>query len=296
MNQKSLAVDAIPEKLMPDFLKQAHTIHYFWHDMFLLCATFGLRNIECRELMRNQINFKTKTLTLTNTKAEKTRLTKRVNQHLNEQWLLKGRSWLRRHISDPHAALIVRLASSLRDLTVLAQEYQVEREYKQAQQAFLNREKPRVRAQFERQVTASRVIDFSAFPSIERLLRYRCQRYQHRQYLFPRDELSRNRHCQNGDAPLSRQSVYNVVQKIRSQLSTKLKGIRLGLHSCRKLAVQRVASLMKDTFAASVWIGHGNGRGDLAMTERYLNRSQRRYAEVNLKLSKACHNDYSVNE
>ncbi len=50
MHMDTKAVDAIPNKVMPKFLQTAGEIHEFWRDMFLLCATFGLRYIECREL------------------------------------------------------------------------------------------------------------------------------------------------------------------------------------------------------------------------------------------------------
>ncbi len=78
--------------------------------------------------------------------------------------------------------------------------------------------------------------------------------------------------------------VYHVCCQLRDGLAKKLKGIRVGLHSCRKFAVQRVVSVTRDVFTASVWVGHGNGRGNLAMTEHYLNRSVRRQHQVNKRL------------
>ncbi|WP_318147230.1 hypothetical protein, partial [Vibrio sp. 1580] len=69
---------------------------------------------------------------------------------------------------------------------------------------------------------------------------------------------------------MTRQSVYRVIAAIRSKLETKankfkelLEGIRLGLHSARKSAVQRVANAL-DIMSASLFIGHGNGSGDIA--------------------------------
>ncbi|TOO83620.1 hypothetical protein, partial [Vibrio parahaemolyticus] len=87
-----------------------------------------------------------------------------------------------------------------------------------------------------------------------------------------------------GDKPVSRQMVYHICCQLREALAVKLKGIRVGLHSCRKFAVQRVVSVTRDVFTASVWVGHGNGRGNLAMTEHYLNRSVRRQHQVNKRL------------
>ncbi|WP_372385217.1 hypothetical protein AB8613_23985 [Vibrio sp. BS-M-Sm-2] len=292
MEPLSLAVDAIPEKLMPEFLKQAKIINSFWYDMFLLCSTFGLRNIECREMKCAQIDFENKVLILTNTKSQKSRITKKVNQHVRKLWLTKGRCWLQRRITDPNAMLIVRLASSLDDLAILAEEFHVIEAYTQAKKSFFSREEKIYRESFHLNCDDTvRVIDFSGFPHIEQMLRRRYERYQSRFYLFPRDELQRPQHFQDGDKPLSRQSVYNVLQKMKIRLKDKLRGVRIGLHSCRKLAVQRVAYLMKDTFAASIWVGHGNGKGDLSVTQRYLDCSRRRCQEINLKLSKACRND-----
>ncbi|EGQ8057185.1 hypothetical protein HPX47_004643 [Vibrio alginolyticus] len=289
----SQAVDAIPENVMPKFLHFAKEIAPFWHDMFLLCATFGLRNIECREMKMSQIDFSAKTIILSDTKSERAQLTRKVNQELESQWLLKGRAWLRQRMLDHNSSLIVRLASSTQELALIAEEYQLDNAYHRARLKFYEQKREVLRVRLSKKNGFSRRLDFSSFHEIEAMLRRRSGQYQNRIYLFPRDELQpylkqQRKSNKGGDFPLSRQSVYNVVQKIRSQLAERLKGIRLGLHSCRKFAVQRVATLIDDTFAASIWIGHGNGKGDLTMTERYLNRSERRYDEINLKSSKAC--------
>ncbi|KIF52726.1 tyrosine-type recombinase/integrase [Vibrio owensii] len=294
MHTKTQAVDAIPETLMPRFLQLAKDIHLFWYDMFLLSATFGLRNIECRELKLSQIDLKNKTITLNDTKTGRANLTKKVNRKLEQQWVSQGRHWLRKRINDNNASLIVRLVSSPEELAILAEEYQLKSEYSKAKEKYYAKEEPILRAQLEGLVTQSRRIDFSSFCDVETMLQRRVQCYQGCKYLFPRGELQKNAHNKEKDRPLSRQSVYNVLQKIRVKLADKMKGIRLGLHSCRKFAVQKVAHLMKDTFAASVWVGHGNGKGNLAMTERYLNRSKLRYEEINIKLSQACHFGYCV--
>ncbi|EHK2889684.1 hypothetical protein J7G16_004597 [Vibrio parahaemolyticus] len=294
MNTKTQAVDAIPEALMPRFLQAANNVHVFWYDMFLLCATFGLRNIECRELKLSQIDLENKVITLNETKTDKANLTKKINRHLEKQWVVLGRGWLRKRINDRNASLIVRLASSSEELAILADEYQLKNQYLKAKRKYYEKEAPSLRERLTCKLSPSRRIDFSSFNDIEAMLRKRMCCYKGRRYLFPRGELQRKTctRTDHDDFPLSRQSVYNVLQKIRMTLHNHLEGIRLGLHSCRKFAVQKVAHLMKDTFAASVWIGHGNGKGNLTMTERYLNRSKRRYEEINLKLSKACRNNH----
>ena len=295
MNERTLAVDAIPDKLIPQFLKQAKKIDNFWFDMFLLCVTFGLRNIECRELKFSQINLKEKRITLSNTKADKAKLTRKVNQHLDKQWNIKGRQWLRKYMVDLNASLIIRLATSLDELGFIAEEYQLGVAYEKAKQRYYDKEKPQIYNDLRRTLPShSRQIDFSSFKAIEKMLSRRLKKHKGRTYLFPRDELIRNKSITNKDKPLSRQSVYNVIKKISYSLKNKLKDIKLGLHSCRKSAVQKVATLMNDVFAASIWIGHGHGKGNLSMTERYLNRSKHRFQEINLKLSKTCHYDHCV--
>jgi integrase len=71
------------------------------------------------------------------------------------------------------------------------------------------------------------------------------------------------------------------VESISNKFREALRGIRTGLHSFRKAAVQRVAEVMGDVLAASIWVGHA----DIAVTTAYLNKSQRRMDEINEKLS-----------
>ncbi|EJG1885654.1 hypothetical protein BS049_RS23275 [Vibrio parahaemolyticus] len=46
-------------------------------------------------------------------------------------------------------------------------------------------------------------------------------------------------------------------------------------HPCTLIRFLAVASVTRDVFTASVWVGHGNGKGSLAMTEHYLNKSEK---------------------
>ncbi|EHK2925020.1 hypothetical protein J7Y46_004932 [Vibrio parahaemolyticus] len=45
-----------------------------------------------------------------------------------------------------------------------------------------------------------------------------------------------------------------------------------------------MVNLTRDVFTASVWVGHGNGRGNLSMTEHYLNRSAQHQRQVSKRL------------
>ncbi|NRF16287.1 hypothetical protein [Vibrio coralliilyticus] len=51
----------------------------------------------------------------------------------------------------------------------------------------------------------------------------------------------------------------------------------------RNRSHQRVANAL-DIMSASLFIGHGNGSGDIATTQRYLDRSERRLTEISQKL------------
>lgn len=277
-------VDAIPPQVMPSFLAQARERGLFWFDMFYLCATLGLRNSECRELKLHHIDWQTQTLSLGDSKNVRSFITRRAHQYFDNHWLSIGRRWLREHIRDKNISLIVRLANSKEGLEELAHEYDVASSYLSFYQHYRQRHLPRFRQQAAKQAPIGRTIDLSQYPKARDILKRRheqsCQ--QGWQHLFAREELGSRKAV--GDKPVSRQMVYHVCCQLREKLEKKLRGIRVGLHSCRKFAVQRVVSVTKDVFTASVWVGHGNGRGNLTMTEHYLNRSARRQEQVSKRL------------
>ncbi len=284
MTTLSRTMDAIPTNTMRDFLQAAKVRGQFWYDMFYLCATLGLRNSECRELKRGHIHWLSQTLHLDDSKGTRAFITRRANQRFEAHWLSIGRRWLREHVRDKHISLIVRLVSSSAGLMELAEEYGVTTEFSLFAQQYRARHLPRFRAEAEKHAPSGRVIDLSLYPKARDLLKKREEqaKAQGWRHLFAREELSHVRAV--GDKPVSRQMVYNVCCQLRDGLAKKLKGIRVGLHSCRKFAVQRVVSVTRDVFTASVWVGHGNGRGNLAMTEHYLDRSVRRQYQVNKRL------------
>lgn len=86
-----------------------------------------------------------------------------------------------------------------------------------------------------------------------------------------------------GDKPVSRQMVYHIYTLLKGELAKKLQGILVGMYSCRKFAVQRIVSVKRGVFAASVWVGHGNGWGNLVMFEHYLNKSRKYQKKVKLR-------------
>ncbi|GAL15953.1 hypothetical protein JCM19233_6975 [Vibrio astriarenae] len=117
------SVDAIPESVLPNFLQHAKEKHIFWYEMFALCSTLGLRNIECRELQVSQIDLERQCIRLTNTKSDRVRLTRKVNQKLSEEWMVKGQRWLKQRIDDPNVSILVRIARTTDDLLLLAEEF-----------------------------------------------------------------------------------------------------------------------------------------------------------------------------
>ncbi|EHK4784344.1 hypothetical protein I9G03_002549 [Vibrio parahaemolyticus] len=295
MKHHSRTVDAIPPQAMQSFLTQARERGVFWYDMFYLCATLGLRNSECRELKQHHIDWQTQTLCLSDSKNVRSFVTRRSHQNFDSHWLSIGRRWLREHIRDKNIGLIVRIVNSKEGLEELAHEYGVISSYLIFYKLYRQRHLPRFRQQAQNQAPVGRTIDLSLYPKARDILKRRHEhsRLQDWQHLFAREELGSNK--ATGDKPVSRQMVYNVCCQLRQKLERKLKGIRVGLHSCRKFAVQRVVSITKDVFTASVWIGHGNGRGNLTMTEHYLNRSARHQEQVNKRLGAGiCQIEYTA--
>ncbi|MCQ9091282.1 site-specific integrase [Vibrio alginolyticus] len=284
MTAETRTMDAIPANTMRDFLHAAKARGQFWYDMFYLCAALGLRNSECRELKRSHIDWSTQTLHLSDSKGTRAFITRRANQRFESHWLPVGRRWLREHARDKHISLIVRLVSSVVGLRELAEEYGLESEFALFYQQYRAEHLPRFRQEAEKDAPTGRVLDLSLYPKARDLLKRREEQAaaQGWDYLFARGALNHVR--AQGDKPVSRQMVYHVCCQLREGLANKLKGIRVGLHSCRKFAVQRVVSVTRDVFTASVWVGHGNGRGNLAMTEHYLNRSTRRQRQVSQRL------------
>lgn len=285
------AVDAVPTEVMNKFLNQARKRNQFWGDMFTLCNAFGLRNIECRELKAEHVDLNKGVLTLSDSKQVRAYITKNANKAVDAQWLIEGRKWLRANIDDPMVSLIVRLPTDTAQLDNLAQEYDLLEAFTEARESHYSASIDEARALAHKTAPKGRVIDFSRMNQAKKILTQRVERYGDLcGWLFPANELNSNR--ANEFKPVSRQAVYRVVSAIREQLESMggmfkraLDGVRLGLHSCRKAAVQRVADTMGDVLAASMWIGHGNGAGDLSTTQNYLNKSVKRMNEINDRLA-----------
>lgn len=287
---RNLSVDAIPQELEKHFMYEASLLAPFWRDMFQLCLTFGLRNSEARELQASHIDLKSNMIILTDSKQLRSHVTKATNKMIDASWLKEGRKFLRSAINNDLAPLFVRMCTDLKQLEALADEYDLLAKYKQARQQHRESNLKTYQALALKTAPKARRVDFSRYPAIKKMLKARCDRYENLGgFLFPACELKSNR--ASSFSPVTRQSVYRVIAAIRSKLETKankfkelLEGIRLGLHSARKSAVQRVANAL-DIMSASLFIGHGNGSGDIATTQRYLDRSERRLTEISQKLA-----------
>ncbi len=286
------AVDAIPLELHSQYLSLMKDRGVFWYDMAKLCLDFGLRNIEARELRAEHIDLERGIILLSDSKQVRSYVTKTTNKQIQKQWLIEGRRFLRTAIGGELAPLLVRMCTTVDQLEALAQEYDLFEEYNQAREQHYATNVEQVRAEVERSAPKGRVIDFSRYHEAKRILKARVAKYGAvGGYLFPACELRSNRAKGQGYEPVSRQSVYRVVQSVGEALKAvsgrcreALKGIRLGLHSARKAAVQKVANTI-DMMAASLWIGHGNGSGDIATTQRYLDRSEKRINAINNQLA-----------
>lgn len=286
----TLSVDAVPVEVQDKFIKKAYERGSFWGDMFTLCLSFGLRNSEARELHIEHVDLAKCRLQLTDSKQVRSHITKVANKIINDSWMIAGRKWLRANIDDQNISLIVRLANDVQGLHSLADEYDVLEQYLCAQDTYRANSINAARQEAAKTAPKGRIIDFSRLPKAKRIIEARISKYGALcGYLFPSCELNNNR--ANEFAPVTRQSVYRVIKDIRIKLETisksvakSLTGIRLGLHSMRKAAVQKVNNAL-DMMAASIWIGHGNGSGDIATTQRYLDRSEKRMNEINRKLS-----------
>lgn len=285
------AVDAIPQELKKPYLKAMKSKGVFWYEMTQLAITFGLRNIEVRELKADSINFDNNTIVLSDSKQVRAYVTKTANKTVLKSWLSEGRKFLRGAIGGELAPLLVRMATTTEQLEALAEEYDLIEPYFVAKNDHYQSHIEQARIEAARTAPKGRIINFSAYPEIKKILKNRSSQYgEMGGYLFPACELSSNRAKGQGFEPISRQSVYRAVKAVEAVLKSAsnkfkdiLRGVRLGLHSARKTAVQLVASKL-DIMAASLWIGHGNGQGDIATTQRYLDRSERRIDEINEKL------------
>lgn len=284
------ASDAIPVEVHAKYMELMKLEGKFWHDMSRLCLDFGLRNIEARELKASDIDLKQCTITLTDSKQVRAYVTKSSNRALDTQWLIEGRRLLRELIGGDLAPLLVRMAQDTKQLAALAIEYGLYDEYEQARLEHYAANIEQARAVAMKQAPKGRVIAFGNYKESRRIITARVEKYGHLcDYLFPACELGSNR--ANSFEPVTRQSAHRVIKRVTEAIKasgTRFKAalnmVRIGLHSARKAACQKVANAF-DVLTASVWLGHGNGIGDISTTQRYLDRSERKMHDISKRLA-----------
>ncbi|MGR5070445.1 hypothetical protein [Vibrio alfacsensis] len=282
------AVDSIPTQLHKPYLKAMKDRGLFWYEMTKLCLDFGMRNVEARELKADHIDLDNCVITLSDSKQVRAYVTKQANKQLDKQWLIEGRKLLRGLIGGELAPLLVRMATTTDQLEALAEEYEFLHQYTQARESYFKANIDTARATALKTAPKGRKIDFSGYPEAKRIILMRASKYKGLGgYLFPVCELAGNRAKAKGFEPVSRQSVYRVIKEVEAAIKSTsnkfreaLKGVRLGLHSARKSAVQKVANTI-DLMAASLWIGHASQ----AQTSAYLDRSERRINDITERLA-----------
>lgn len=278
--------DAIPTEVQARYLSLMKEQGAFWYDMTKLSLDFGMRNIEVRELKASDINLNDCTITLSDSKQVRSYITKQSNKAINDDWLIQGRKLLRGLIDSDLAPLLVRLANDTKQLEQLADEYGLLDEYLEEKDNHYAMNIDEAIARASKTAPKGRVINFSRYIESKRIIIERVKQYGHLcDYLFPVNELKSNR--ATGFEPVSRQSVYRVIKLVTDKVkqsghvfNNALKMVRIGLHSARKACVQKVASTF-DIMAASIFIGHG----DVSMTQKYLDRSERKIHDINNKLA-----------
>lgn len=300
-NNQILKVDAIPQSVEVEFLKAAYQKSAFWGDMFTVCHALGLRNSEARELRAEHVNVTNKQLTITDNKQFRAYVTKTAKKTVADDWITKGQMFLydaAMSKGDTIRAMIVEMAETNGQLKKVAEKLGLLDTFCEMQERHFLDNIDAARAKAAKSGGPKpRIIDLSPYKAVLKILKNRVEKYgDFCGFLFPVKELGANR--ANAFEPVSRQTVYNVVRSIRESIETAssaiksaLQGIRTGLHSFRKSAVQRVERA-SGLIAASIWVGHGatksgKTKGNLAVTQDYLDTSSRSLSDANSKAAQA---------
>lgn len=279
ISRKVLKVDQLPSHLINRFLKEIEREGQFYRDMFTVSNDLGLRNVEARTLTAAMYDAEAQTLTLLGSKQQLAHRTKRYKALLDAAWLKEGcnlmEGWLAAKGASEFeiAGLLVKIETPA-ELERLCARYKVD--FSEEFAAFEKTVKPQLQLKAREKQPKARVIDLKPFPMSRLILDRRCSKYTGLGgYLFPACELESNRAKGQGFEPITRQTVKRLIDKVHRRLvesSEKIKkaltGIRLGLSSFRKVAVQRIEKKHGLEFA-SQWIGHSS----IAITSNYLDRS-----------------------
>ena len=292
-----LRVDQLPAEVLHHFMVEAKNLksdNTFWPDMFKLATDLGLRMAEARELTADMFDPETNVLTLNGAKQQKAHITKEANKALEADWITKGRNLVFTTLvegGEPRllASVAVDSIDTHKALQRIGERLAIDVDTPRKE--FIAENKDAYRAAAEKKdLPPPRPIDLSPFPESVSILKKRVRKYaDFCGYLFPAAELGSNR---AGEwKPVSRQSIKRVIDKIHERLlkinktiREALNGIRLGLSSLRKHAIQRVLGELGDMEETSKWVHHGNGEGSIQTTSNYLDRSLQKSKRVLKKL------------
>jgi len=287
----SMASDSIPENLKGMYLGAMRNIHKCYFEMSVLCLAFGLRNIEARELKIQEIDLSEQSILLSDSKQIRSFLTKSTNLALKIAWIPHGQALLHDIAIERGDHARAGAADYLGDkdgndhgLENLAVKLGVLEQYQMKRESFQNANYYEFKTKMlsHKDLPKGRKILFSKFPHAREIIKKRYQKALENgtEYLFTSSELTHsNRAVGSGFICISRQSFYRTVMKARKMIENSGKKFkkmlnkrRLGLHSCRKTALQReVRANGGDLNRASLWIGHGS----TAMTSQYLEKSEK---------------------
>ena len=326
--KESMAADAIPVKVQAKYLAEMSRIDKknsrknplaagFWHDLSTLALDFGLRNIEARELRLSEIVLGGADdeegddyVLLNYSKQVKSFVTKNAHVMIKKDWIINAQKLLFDFATEQGDEVRKYAADDAGDtetgcdkeLVKIAIKLGVEDTYQQEKELhyWQNIAAARNAARKLSKKPKGRKIYIKGYPhSVAILLkRIKAAHESGSDYLFPANSLPGNRAQAKGFEPVTRQTAYRIIRTVREKIAASsvkfrklLKDIRICLHSCRKAACQRVFKETGDLLEASIFLGHGNSEGDIAVTQAYMDKSKARKKEVYKRASQnSAHN------
>ncbi|MDN2481653.1 tyrosine-type recombinase/integrase [Vibrio agarivorans] len=284
-------------KSLNQFRELAKQEGEFWHHLFEVQLATGLRSIDVREMTWCSVDLEKGLVTIHESKQTKAKLTKATNKKLQTSALPKLKQYLRAiavETGNDDLKTVVLAASSLE----MALEFAAIMGADDKASQWLNEYYEQNRAQVQQEIIKSgsakhkaRIIDISGNKTAMDILKLRHEKYGVRSELvFSTLTLNSNR--SSDDKPVTRQSVYRIMQKLQNKLEQwreslskaareRLQSLRLGCHTLRKSAATALYRASKDIALVSKWIGHSNP----AVTMAYIGLDQQSIQDADCQLS-----------
>lgn len=269
----------------------------FWYHLFEVQLATGLRSIDVRELTWCSVDLEKGSITVHESKQTKAKLTKATNKNLQNSALPKLKQHLRTlavQTGNDDLKTVVLAASSLEMALEFAAIMGVDEEAREWLNRYYNANRSQVQQEIIKSGSAkhkARIIDISGNKTVMKILKFRNEKYGVRSELvFSGLTLNSNR--SSDDKPVTRQSVYRIMQKLQTKLEQwreslsqaareRFQAIRLGCHTLRKSAATALYRASKDIALVSKWIGHSNP----AVTMAYIGLDQQSIQDADCKLS-----------